>query len=298
MARSIIRFAACLALGTLTTLALAWLPPLLRPPTSPTWSTDQWWINDTRAGHYSVSRTALRDDVRFLHIIFAGHAKDKPYYMAAPPPRWAFTLTQAMEGDGPAAGRPWWGVDTIATGWPRRAFRGGLYTPWPSSPPTQPIFTFVPDGKGGLTMSQATPTGPQPLAVGLVRVGAQSYTIPVRPIASGLGVNVGVFTSLWAVAGWLIAKSRRALRNRRNQCSACGYARQGRDPARPCPECGHDSWRFPPLRSARYPPPTAKPNLWTRLPRDQPPDLPIHSPDVHPSAHALCPPTARHLSPP
>jgi hypothetical protein len=225
-------------------LALAWGAPLLAAKVSrpPVWSNAQFWIDDTHAGHYQVSHARFYDNVRFLHIIFVGPAQDKPYYKVNAPPAWAFKLTQAMQGEGLAAGKVWWGVDTLATGWPLRAFRGGLYEPWPVTQPATPVYNFVIDGTGGLKTVQQPPAGP--LVDGLYRFGGKAkdkYAIPLHPIAKGLALNIVFFAAAWGLLGLACGRVRRWRRTRRGRCGACGYDLQGLAAGATCPECGRPS---------------------------------------------------------
>lgn len=234
----------CLTFGLLTTLAVAWGAPVLaaRASRPPTWSNAQFWIDDTYAGHYQLAHSRFADHVRFLHIIFEGQARDKPYYKATPPPPWAFKLTQAMEGEDAAAGTTWWGVDTLATGWPLRAFRGGVYEPWPTGRPSVPTFTLIPDGKGGLTVAPpAAPAGPLPLNMSLYRFGGKNndqYSIPLRPIPRGLALNTIFFGAAWGLVFLTLARVRGATRRRRRRCPACNYDLRGLTVGARCPECG------------------------------------------------------------
>lgn len=231
-----------MALGVVSTLVVAWGGPRVVQMVAPSklkWSAETFWIDDSRAGHYFESRRTLEGRVLFLHLIFVGAAKDKPYYKTNAPPAWAYTLTHATEGDGIAAGKPWWSVETIVTGWPCRAFRGAIYEPWPVQQQAAPVMTMVPDGKGGMTLSAATPAGPQPLGVGMYGGSAGlGDAIPVTPIPAGLAINVAAFTAVWAMIWLLAGTTRRAKRRRGGRCVACGYDMRGLAGGAACPECG------------------------------------------------------------
>jgi hypothetical protein len=226
----------CLVFGLLTTVAIAWGAPLLTSQVSrpATWSNAQFWIDDTHAGHYQISHTPLTDNVRLLHLVFEGRPKEKPYYKTNPPPSWTYKLTHAMEGDGIAGGSPWWGVNTLATGWPLRAFRGAHYELWPA--------------QGGLRMVPLTPPpAPKPLRVSLGRFGGPSndkYTIPLRPIVRGVALNTIFFAAAWGLVRLGVARLRRWHRRRRGRCGACGYDLRGLTTSTPCPECGFTAARY------------------------------------------------------
>ena len=237
MSRWRFRILLTLALGVLTTLALAWAAPLVAQPPPRNWSNPALWIDDSHAGHYQVYRGTLADSVRLLHILFSGAPKDQSYYKATPPPPWAFKLTHGSRGDGPASNREWWGVDTIVTGWPLRAFRGAIYEPWPTQRPATPAIILQPDPKG----TTITPAPPTPLVVGLYRFGGTSkdrYALPLRPIGPGLAANIATFTAAWAILWLAFSQARTLTRRIRGRCPACNYDLRGLAPGTPCPECG------------------------------------------------------------
>ena len=61
---------------------------------------------------------------------------------------------------------------------------------------------------------------------------------PLIPIWSGLAADTALFTLPWLLLCLGIPAFRRALRNRRGLCAACGYDLRATPAGSPCPECG------------------------------------------------------------
>lgn len=233
-------------LGLLTTLAFAWVIPSaliasgLAPPLP--WLTDRMWIDDTHAGHYQVISQRFTAMTHFKHIIFAGPPNQLEFYKKDPPPSWAFTLLHSTRGDPPAHQREWWGVDTFASGWPCRAFRGGRYEPWPVGPAAAapPTFSMV---NGVLTSTPAAPPPPPALfTVSLYQFGGPTkdrFVVPLRPLPVGLALNILVFSLGWMAVWVVIALIRHARRAQRGHCPVCNYNLGGLAAGAPCPECGN-----------------------------------------------------------
>ncbi len=68
--------------------------------------------------------------------------------------------------------------------------------------------------------------------------GRDWHALPLRPIWSGLAVNVAIFAAIWWVALTGVPAARRALRRKRGWCPWCGYDREGLAAGAVCPECG------------------------------------------------------------
>ncbi len=115
-----------------------------------------------------------------------------------------------------ADGADWW--REYATGWPRRAWRGGDVT------------VVGPGGYTTQSFSKITFRDP----TGMSRFG---YVVPHGPVWSGIVLN----SLVGAVGVWLMAvlpgAVRRARYRRRGRCVACGYDLAGVDGG-VCPECG------------------------------------------------------------
>lgn len=243
--RWVMSLVVCVLLGVLTTLALSWAAPLLvamyRPAPKLDWSKEKFWITDRYAGHYIRTDQPFSSTVKMMHIIYEGAAGDKDYYKRNEPPVWAHKLLHSMKGEGAAAREIWWSVDTVAAGWPFRAFRGAEYEPFQGETESAPM-AMVPDGKGGFTLA-ANMTKPQ-LRVGLVKFGGASgdkFAVPLEPMARGLAFNVAAFAGAWWMVLFAFGAARRVVRGRRGRCVRCGYDRRGLTLEVACPECGRSS---------------------------------------------------------
>jgi len=108
-----------------------------------------------------------------------------------------------------------------ATGWPKRAVWYAVYR----------------DRIGGRDVLE----GGIPLGR-LVRVNTFDMThhpaLPLRPIWLGLLVNTAFYTASWFIPLGGVGLMRRWRRRRRGQCPRCAYDLAGLTPGQPCPECG------------------------------------------------------------
>jgi len=62
--------------------------------------------------------------------------------------------------------------------------------------------------------------------------------LPLRPIWTGLAINTVFYAALWLIPFGGVGIVRRWRRRRRGQCTGCAYDRKGIAPGQPCPECG------------------------------------------------------------
>jgi hypothetical protein len=239
----------CLALGLVTTIAVAWIAPLIGHVNRGKYATSssvildgpherQYLVNRWRAaGSLFVRSHAFSAPVEALD----GRQSDVFGWVDTPPERlvprplrraalpWLFGDSPWPDATG--SGAPPDGSRQVeASGWPLLAFwmefaatNRRAVTP---NTPTE-------DVRGGLVVAAAG-TQARPHKVGRGFPAA----MPCRPIWSGLLLNTTLYASLWWLVAFAPGHARRALRRRRGLCPRCAYDLKGLAPGSPCPECG------------------------------------------------------------
>lgn len=195
----------CIAVGSIFTLATAWIPPLVDPPI--------------------VAFPGLN--------LPPGQAAP---WIGAPHTRWlgepAWLATEGRSGIGvrrsfgcveaadmafsPSSGR-WFFV--VASGWPFYAFHGGgvQYPPAgsiddPRAPPTLTLPAWVPSRQN------------------------HAPSIPIAPLWRGLAANMLFWSAAAFIVTSAVTTTLAATRRRAGRCVTCGYPSRG--PGSDCPECG------------------------------------------------------------
>ncbi len=134
----------------------------------------------------------------------------------------------------------------FAAGWPFRSFmwwqdREWTNVPIPSGPEKTPIVTPRPP-RWAFALEPITNRGP----VSIV----EERVIPLYPILPGLLLDVLFYGAAWWFLGSSIRLLLRRSRRRRRRCPQCGYDISGTAHAR-CPECGEDLINATKLRRER-----------------------------------------------
>lgn len=208
------RAVACVALGVMTTLLLAWVAAPLAVHFG--WMSLHGFGPGThyavpgRAGHYLHARAPLADFIRSGRIIYMGLIEEKEYWGRDLPRPWAAWNTTGLEEGYESA-------STLAQGWPWRALSGVRWESYRSHR-TLPVRT------DGLVVLAEGKDGP--------------IAIPLRPHWPGLLADVAVFATGWAGVLVLPRACVRWRRARRGWCVECGYSRAGLAEGAGCPECG------------------------------------------------------------
>lgn len=208
------QLAIALAVGVLTTLALAWPVPLLllqrgviehtRPSPDHPWTSPAGVSCGVGVSHVLLSDWVLIRPVR-------PEQSRLPLRQPATLPRWA-ALPERRD---PALVN----IDTAATGWPWRAMasESWLFTGGPGGTP------YREELRHNLVLA--------------TRPDGRRTIMPLRPIWPGLLGDVAVFAGAWWLLLFGVGAARRALRRGRGRCPACGYDLRGQT-ATGCPECG------------------------------------------------------------
>ncbi|MGH7130639.1 MAG: hypothetical protein ACREJO_01650 [Phycisphaerales bacterium] len=216
----------CLALGLLTSVAIAWIAA----STPATLDGDAERLQ--ARGLDSRRRTIVELSLARRTTLFGTRTSCKLTGAATPVKITVFD--QPLPGWARQAAEPWLTGRRItppdeycdarmicATGFP---FRCAQYTyTLPQSVPSAWLQTTrgVAAGAFEIARSTGTPT-----------------RLPFIPIWPGLLLNTLCFATTWWLIHAIAAQARRSRRHRRNLCLNCGYPRAGLTPAAPCPECG------------------------------------------------------------
>ncbi len=224
-----------LALAIASTLLSAWALPLsllyfgwIRAAPSP----DTWWTDGTRGGHYFRDSHTLLDSIDFRRIIFTGGAEAQPYYNQNTPPSWAAVISlDQREG--------FEEVQTIAYGWPLRAFKAEIWQRWPRpDAPHQPLHVSLPNGEISILVPELQPPEVIRGGVPIHTSAAGRLILPTKPLWSGLLADTASFAAAWLLLLTLIPILRSVARRSKGRCPRCNYHRAGLPPTAPCPECG------------------------------------------------------------
>ena len=204
--------AACLLLGALTAVVVAWslrgYYQWRNPPPSPRW--------------YSLEESGERWEATTRR----GPGRFSIVYQKLPPrgSQWQMIRTQGQPDAIPFTDEPAWAAAARRAN-PELVATSGYGLPWAC------VMSFSKWPASGAVESVGVFTTPLVLGpLGGVR-------LPVRPIWVGLAADAAVFGSGW----WLLLAGsgglRRARRRRRGQCVGCGYDLAG-NASGACPECG------------------------------------------------------------
>ncbi|MGQ0627911.1 MAG: hypothetical protein ACT4PL_07400 [Phycisphaerales bacterium] len=230
--RPILRAATLAVLLTVVSIALTAfvLPnPMPRLLIGPSMGEDGllWWTDGTRGGRYRLSESVFASRVRLARIIFAGAVDQQPFFNQNPPPDWAGAVSLDMrEG--------FEEVQSVAVGWPFRAFAGQHWIAWEvrTAPPNIQVFPF----QSGSAPPAAVPAERFEGLSATELSSGRRIMLPYRPIWRGLVLNLLIYGTGWfalILGPYLL---RRHLRQKSGKCPGCGYDPAG--PATSCPECG------------------------------------------------------------
>jgi hypothetical protein len=223
-----------LALGALTTLAIAWTAAAF----GDTWRS----LNETRGAWRDpgtgrwllVSKVQKVAETRVFVWPIADAEVEGTQVTYPLPPRRRQRLTLPI-----TAREPGRGIDTnlpddstrlrLTFGFPFRCVSGHVDETISGS--------FVtPTFHGLVNVYQEAPA--RPTEASLRRWGDFSIRLPVQPLAGGMIADTAIYAGAWSMIGALASVGRRRLRKRRGVCPACQYDRRGLPAGAPCPECG------------------------------------------------------------
>lgn len=221
--------AAALALGVLTTIALAWALIFdVHPATNPmrfasvSVDADRPALNIARCdsfGAYSLAVAVTRNDPLL-------------------PPNQTFPLDEVAPAwtRGELLDRA---RDSNQTTLPDSAARAILVTGWPwpcmwssyDQQPSNNYWWFK--ARNGIVIGQH-PTSPMPNAM----LSPCERSLPLRMVWFAFAGDTCFWAALWGALLFTPVAIRHILRRRRGLCLACGYDRRGLAPDHACPECG------------------------------------------------------------
>ena len=229
------RAAVCLALGLVTTVAVAWLAVAI-PIEGPS-VTKQVGLRSR-----NPARAEGQGDVQVFRFERAGLVFFRSGTTPAMP-----KIVQVKTT--PEEIVPHWAVSAVLP-W------GQSQTPWPAD---QAFDLRALDGRGWPMVAlasayvwvpdSAAPSGKRPVACDGIPTGDRKVrkgqggwqypvVLPCRPIPLGLIADTLFYASLWATLLFAPGFVRRRVRRRRNHCPRCNYSLAG-IASSACPECGN-----------------------------------------------------------
>lgn len=214
-----------IALGCLTTLALAWLLAAGIARGRPVWSSAQRTFDFAPGRVFTASRGQWTGNLS-LHIIDAWSDQAPAYAEWFDPllPPWAHPVLIRPHPPPPPQTRVLRSV--VASGWPFLAL-------WSASEATADALARGPlHVTAGIMVSDSwtgfgsrSPTDPPVL-------------LPTRPLWPNFLLDATIFAAAWSLILFSPPALRRARRRRAGRCIHCGYDLRALDPGLPCPECG------------------------------------------------------------